>query len=67
MSEKIELAESTRAQWKTYSNSFAKVLGKRNTGWRLNHESLQQWTLADGTLPPKKFMTDENIRRFLAA
>ena len=53
--EKKELAPSTKTQWKTFANSFAKRTNTKNNNWKRN-----------GTVPPTKHLTDENIRRFLA-
>ena len=56
MSEKAEHEDNTHVQWTTFGNRFAEVVKKSNRRWKKN-----------GALPPKKFLTDNNIRRFLAA
>ena len=56
MSEKAEHEDNTHIQWTTFGNRFAEVVKKSNRRWRKN-----------GALPPKKLLTDNNIRRFLAA
>ena len=56
MSRRKALAASSESQFKTFANRFAEVLGKNNKLWKEN-----------GTVPPKKFLTDANIERFLAA
>jgi len=56
VSRKKALAESSESQFKTFANRFAEVLGKSSRQWKKNR-----------TVPPKKFLTDANIERFLAA
>ena len=51
----MELADNSRVQHKCFANTFAKLTSKQNHRWRVN-----------GSLPPKKLLTDENIRQFIA-
>ena len=50
VSRRKALAASSETQFKTFANRFAEVLGKNNRLWKDN-----------GTVPPKKFLTDANI------
>jgi len=50
------LADNSEIQFRTFANRFAEVLGKSSRQWKEN-----------GKLPPKKFLLDKNIERFLAA
>jgi len=52
----MALAKSSEDQFKTFANRFAEILGKNTRQWKQNR-----------TIPPKKFLTDANIERFLAA
>lgn len=53
MSEAADQADSTTIQYNSFCNTFAQVTKKSNRHWK-------------NSCPPKKFLTDENIRKFLA-
>ena len=55
MSKIKQHSDNTKEQYKTCGNRFAETTRTCNRRWRL-----------DGRLPPKKLLTDENIRRFFA-